>query len=128
MTISLTRRGFLGGAGATGLATTLPLSVLADFAGAAPPNPDQGILMVVFLRGGNDSINTVGPFDNGIYRDNRLSLAVSPHGHLSAGSGLYYHLRSGTCASDSARAMWRWSRASTSPTTTTATSRRPPRG
>ena len=91
MTISLTRRGFLGGAGAAGLSTTLPLSALAEFAGAAPPDPDQGILMVVFLKGGNDSINTVGPFTNGVYRDNRLSLAVAPHGHLSAGSGLYFH-------------------------------------
>jgi uncharacterized protein (DUF1501 family) len=89
--LRVTRRGFLGGAGAAGLATTLPLSVLADAAGAAPPDADQGVLLVVFLRGGNDSLNTFGPFDSGIYQDQRQGLAVQPSQGLSAGGGHWWH-------------------------------------
>ncbi|MEM9465308.1 MAG: S-layer homology domain-containing protein [Actinomycetota bacterium] len=91
MTLSLTRRGFLGSAGATGLAATLPLSVLAEAAGAAPPGPNDGILLTVFLRGGNDSLNTFGPFGNGTYNDERLSLAINPGAAHAAGNGLYFH-------------------------------------
>ncbi len=96
MTVTLTRggfsrRGFIGGVGASGLAATLPLTVLAEAAGAAPPDPDQGILLVVFLRGGNDSLNTLGPFNDGTYRDQRLSLAQSPSAATSAGGNLWFH-------------------------------------
>ncbi|MEM8705742.1 MAG: DUF1501 domain-containing protein [Actinomycetota bacterium] len=91
MSLTLTRRGFLGATGATGVAATLPLSVLAQAAGAAPPGPDQGIVLVVFLRGGNDSLNTFGPFGNGVYNDNRLALAIREADGLDAGNGLYFH-------------------------------------
>ena len=91
MSLSLSRRGFLGASGATGLASTLPLSTLAKAAGAAPLGPDQGIALVVFLRRGNDSLNTFGPFDNDIYRDNRLGLAIDPASSLDAGGDLYFH-------------------------------------
>ena len=91
MSLSLTRRGFLGATGATGLAATLPMSVLAQAAGAAPPDPDQGIVLVVFLRGGNDSLNTFGPFGDGTYNDQRLGLAINPASALDAGGGLYFH-------------------------------------
>lgn len=89
--LRVSRRGFLGGASAAGLATALPLSVLADAAGAAPPADDQGVLLVVFLRGGNDSLNTFGPFDNGTYNDQRLSLAIPASQGLSAGGGHWWH-------------------------------------
>ncbi|MEM9202347.1 MAG: S-layer homology domain-containing protein [Actinomycetota bacterium] len=91
MTLTLTRRGFLGASGATGLAATLPLSVLAKAAGAAPPGPTDGIVLTVFLRGGNDSLNTFGPFGNGTYNDQRLSLAINPGSAHDAGGGLYFH-------------------------------------
>ena len=91
MTLTLTRRGFLGASGATGLAATLPLSVLAQAAGAAPPGPNDGILLTIFLRGGNDSLNTFGPFGNGTYNDQRLSLAIDPGSAHAAGNGLYFH-------------------------------------
>lgn len=96
MTISLfsptmTRRRFMGATGATGLAATLPLTALAEFAGAAPPDSDDGLLLTIFLRGGNDGLNTIGPFDNGVYRDQRLSLAIDPSGATSAGNGLWFH-------------------------------------
>ena len=91
MTITLSRRRFVGATGAAGLATTIPLSVLADYAGAAPPDADKGILLTIFLRGGNDALNTIGPFDTGIYRDNRLSIAISPSSATSAANGLYFH-------------------------------------
>ena len=91
MTLTLTRRGFIGASGATGLAATLPLSVLAKAAGAAPPGPNDGILLTIFLRGGNDSLNTFGPFGNNTYNDQRLGLAINPGSGLSAGNGLYFH-------------------------------------
>lgn len=91
MTLTLTRRGFLGASGATGLAATLPLSVLADAAGAAPPGPDKGIVLSIFLRGGNDGINTLGPFDSGVYRDQRLGLAIDPATGHDAAPGLWFH-------------------------------------
>ena len=91
MTITFSRRRFVGAVGATGLAGTLPLSALAEFAGAAPPDSNEGLLLTVFLRGGNDGLNTLGPFDSGVYNDQRLSLAVSPSSSTSAGSGLWFH-------------------------------------
>ena len=91
MSLNLTRRGFLGASGATGLAATLPLSVLAQAAGAAPPGPDDGIVLTIFLRGGNDSLNTFGPFGDSTYNDQRLGLAISPGEGHDAGGGLYFH-------------------------------------
>ncbi len=91
MTITLSRRHFMGGAGAAGLVTALPLTALADFAGAAPPDSTDGLLLTVFLRGGNDGLNTLGPFNSGTYNDQRLSLAISPSSATSAGSGLWFH-------------------------------------
>ena len=91
MTLTLTRRGFVGASAATGLAATLPLSVFAEMAGAAPPGPNDGILLTVFLRGGNDSLNTFGPFGDGTYQDQRLGLAINPGSGLSAGNGLFFH-------------------------------------
>ena len=91
MTLTLSRRGFLGASGATGLAATLPLSVLAEAAGAAPPGPTDGILLTIFLRGGNDSLNTLGPFGSNVYNDQRLALAIDPGAGLAAGDGLYFH-------------------------------------
>jgi len=38
-----------------------------------------------------ESVRVVGPFDNGTYRDQRLSLAIDPSGATSAGGGLWFH-------------------------------------
>ena len=91
MTLTISRRSFIGSAGATGLATSVPLGALAGFAGAAPPQPTDGLLLVLFLRGGNDWLNTVGPFNNGTYNDKRGSLAISPSGSYHIANGLYFH-------------------------------------
>lgn len=90
-TPGLSRRRFIGGTGAAGLAASVPLSALADMAGASPPDADKGILLTIFLSGGNDSLNTMGPFDSGVYQDLRLSLAQTPTGGTAAGNGLWFH-------------------------------------
>lgn len=90
-TPEMTRRRFIGAAGAAGVAGTVPLSMLAEFAGAAPPDANDGLLLTIFLRGGNDSLNTIGPFDDGVYKDQRLSLAIAPSGSMAAGNGLWFH-------------------------------------
>ena len=91
MSLCLTRRGFLGASGATGLVATLPLSTLARAAGAVPVEPDEGIVLTIFLRGGNDSLNTFGPFGDGTYHDQRRSLAIDPGQALDAGGDLWFH-------------------------------------
>ena len=75
------RRTFLQGAAVTGGAAVALPSILADQVGAASAN-STNILLTVTLAGGNDAINTVGPFADGRYQDLRGSLAVS-YTHLT---------------------------------------------
>ena len=84
------RRTFLQGAAAAGGAAVALPSFLAEQAGAAAAN-STNILLTVTLAGGNDALNTVGPFDDGRYRDIRGSLAISPSGAHAARDGQYFH-------------------------------------
>lgn len=89
---SMTRRRFLqatvAGAGA---ATVLP-AWLADAAEAATPiGPNDGVLVVVLMAGGNDGLNTVIPVDDGIYRDKRRTLAIAESAALPVASGVGLH-------------------------------------
>lgn len=87
----MSRRGFLEGALAlAGAGIALP-SWLADEVGAAPLGPDDGILVVILLGGGNDGLNTVIPIDDGRYRDLRRGLAVADTAALRIGSGMALH-------------------------------------
>lgn len=84
------RRRFLqfSAAGAGVVAATPYLSQLEAL--AAPPVGDtQGILVTVFLGGGNDGMNTVAPVGNSRYAQLRPSLRIT--NGLSIGSGLALH-------------------------------------
>lgn len=84
------RRRFLQGALATGGAAAAIPSVFASQAGAAPTGSDT-ILVTVTLAGGNDGLNTFGPFGNGYYNDLRGRMAISQNGAHPAGNSQYFH-------------------------------------
>ncbi|RMH69598.1 MAG: DUF1501 domain-containing protein, partial [Actinomyces sp.] len=93
--VLVARRRFLQAAlaagGAAGLSGTL-VAGLSDPALAGPPlGPDDRILVVVFLAGGNDGLNTVVPADDGLYHDLRGPLAVDVGPGQALGEGLYLH-------------------------------------
>lgn len=59
-----------------------------------PVGPNDGILVVIGMYGGNDGLNTVVPIDDGLYRDQHGSLAI-PAGEtlpLDGDSGLHPNL------------------------------------
>src|SRR5258708_5084557 len=78
--MELTRRRFLGlGAGAALAGATLPLlspSMLREAlaAGGAPAGTHK--LLVMFLSGGNDGLNTVVPYGIGTYYSKRPTIAI----------------------------------------------------
>ena len=83
------RRRFLQGAlVAGGTAAALP-TVFADQV-AAQSSTDT-ILVTVTLAGGNDGLNTLGPFSSGQYRDLRGPLAINQSGSHLVGDGLSFH-------------------------------------
>ena len=87
----LTRRYFLQAAAAAGGATMLP-AMFSDMAGAATPlRSDEGVVVVVWMEGGNDGLNTVVPIDNGTYYDLRGSTAIAPSAALGIGNGRGLH-------------------------------------
>lgn len=87
----LTRRYFLQAAAAAGGATMLG-GAFADMAGAATPlSAGQGVVVIVWMEGGNDGLNTVVPIDNGTYYDLRGSTAIQPNRALGIGSGRGLH-------------------------------------
>jgi uncharacterized protein (DUF1501 family) len=78
-----TRRDFLAGtaAGALGAAgLSLAGGPLLRAASAAPDNTISvsPVTIIVFLRGGQDSLNTLVPFGEGLYYDMRPSIAIPP--------------------------------------------------
>ncbi len=86
------RRRFLQAAlVAGGGAVALP-TMFADVLSAQASNTNT-ILVTVTLGGGNDGLNTLGPFGNGQYRDLRGQLAVPVGGSHAVGDGLYFHPR-----------------------------------
>jgi len=87
----LTRRYFLQAAAAAGGATMLG-GAFADMAGAATPlAAGQGVVVIVWMEGGNDGLNTVVPIDNGTYYDLRGSTAIQPGSALGIGNGRGLH-------------------------------------
>jgi uncharacterized protein (DUF1501 family) len=81
------RRDFLQGAAATGVLPALPFSIsVADAAGPITPNADESgykALVCVFLFGGNDSHNTVVP-----YQSTEYNSYLTARGGLAATDGL----------------------------------------
>lgn len=84
------RRRFLQGALATGGAALALPSVFSDQLGAAVGG-NNNILVTVTLAGGNDGLNSIGPFADGRYRDLRGNLAIPVGGSHTAGHGQYFH-------------------------------------
>lgn len=84
------RRRFLQGALVAGGAAVASPTVLAEQAAAASTG-DNTILVTVTLAGGNDGLNTFGPFGNGLYRDLRGRMAISESGAHPAGDNQYFH-------------------------------------
>ncbi|NNC79476.1 MAG: DUF1501 domain-containing protein [Acidimicrobiales bacterium] len=85
------RRRFLQGALVAGGAAVAVPSILADEVAAAAAATSDTILVTVTLAGGNDGLNTIGPFTNSAYRQLRGSMAVSPNNAHVADNGLYFH-------------------------------------
>lgn len=87
----LTRRYFLQAAAAAGGASMLS-GTFADMAGAATPlGAADGVVVVVWMEGGNDGLNTVVPIDDGTYYDLRGSTAIQPGSALGIGNGRGLH-------------------------------------
>jgi uncharacterized protein (DUF1501 family) len=72
--------GAAGLAAAAGAAVTLPQ--LMERAEQTPMPPDNGILVIVTLYGGNDGINTIIPYTDNAYYDARPDLAFEPQAVL----------------------------------------------
>ncbi len=82
MTLTIDRRqfltGVLGGGVATGLVRFSGLNSLLSMAEASASTvPRNGPFVLCTLYGGNDGLNTVVPYESGIYRDWRQSLAIA---------------------------------------------------
>lgn len=89
---AMTRRRFLKASAATAGATALLPAWLADVAAAATPiGPNDGVLVVVLMAGGNDGLNTVVPTGDGLYYDKRGALAIAEGTALSVASGVGFH-------------------------------------
>lgn len=92
--LDVTRRRFLIFSGVTAAgalaagATQVPWSHLFDAAAATPLSPDQGVLVVVTMYGGNDGLNTVIPAGDPAYQKARPDLAYQPNEVLDLGEGL----------------------------------------
>ncbi len=89
-TSRLQRRTFLQGALAAGIGTAAVPTIFADSVGAAA-DANGPILLTVTLGGGNDGLNTLGPFESGRYRDLRGALAQRGANAHSAADGLFWH-------------------------------------
>jgi uncharacterized protein (DUF1501 family) len=96
-----TRRRFLQALGAGvggGLALgtfgedLIPGDVREAFAGT-PIGAGDGILVTIMLYGGNDGLNTVVPFGNGLYYDQRPNIAISPASVLRINDQIGFHPR-----------------------------------
>jgi uncharacterized protein (DUF1501 family) len=109
---SLTRRGFLQGAGALGMAAALgactgdgdgpatsgPTTSTAGTPGSGTGSSTDGTLVLVTLYGGNDALNTVVPVLDDTYRSIRGSLALDPAATHDIGEGFALHPALARCA------------------------------
>lgn len=86
----LTRREFIK---AVALASTSPFwARMNAFAAEAAPVPiPSRLLMVLFLQGGNDGLNTVVPYLDGAYKTLRPTIALKASEVFPIGSGLGLH-------------------------------------
>ena len=93
---TVSRRRFLRytavGVGAVAGATMLDAGLGRALAGAATPaRSGDGLLVTLFLGGGNDALNMTPPIEDGRYHDQRGRLAVDPAKALPLGHGVGLH-------------------------------------
>jgi len=87
---SVSRLRFLKGAGMTAGAAALAPYLARLEAFAAPPVADnQGILVTIYMGGGNDGLNMVAPVGDAVYAALRPTLKIA--GGHSVGGGLALH-------------------------------------
>lgn len=93
MTTALNRRDFLKGLAAAGVAaSTLPLWGRASaYADTGPSTTADRFLLLIFLQGGNDGVNTVIPAGDTAYPRLRGALALKPEQVLDLGIGMGLH-------------------------------------
>ncbi|MEV6611949.1 DUF1501 domain-containing protein [Kutzneria sp. NPDC051319] len=90
----ISRRGFIIASGVVGAgalaagATQVNWTELMAAATSDPLSPDDGVLVVCTLYGGNDGLNTVIPAADPAYQKARPDLAYQPHEVLDLGDGL----------------------------------------
>ncbi|MCA9052716.1 MAG: DUF1501 domain-containing protein [Planctomycetaceae bacterium] len=90
--MSTTRREFLRRSPALfALGSFAPQFLLRAAAGEGAADNDGRVLVVVQLSGGNDGLNSVVPFRNEVYRQNRPTLAVPAADVLKIDSELGFH-------------------------------------
>ncbi len=84
----MNRRRFLQGALIAGGSLAVP-TAFADYAAAQGAN--DTVVLTVTLGGGNDGLNTLGPFASGRYRDLRGRLAIPANRAHKATGRMYFH-------------------------------------
>ncbi len=93
--VTVSRRRFLqytaAGAGVVAGATALDAGLTSAVAGAAPVRPTDGLLVTLFLGGGNDALNMTAPVADGRYFDQRGALAVDGGRAHPLGHGVALH-------------------------------------
>lgn len=100
----VTRRRFLQGAVASaGALSLLPSSFDALAQAATPVGPNDGILIVIQLGGGNDGLNMVPPRASSRYQALRGALAITDPLPISSSFGLHPALRKLKARYDSGR-------------------------
>ncbi len=106
----LSRRHFLQGAGALGLAAAVGACSTREGPAASGPTTSglagagaagDGTLVLVTLHGGNDALNTVAPVLDDAYRSARGALALDPANTHDIGEGFALHPALSGC-----KALW----------------------
>lgn len=87
--MKLNRRNFLKGLGNTFALSALPGIKSFAYSPTKLKNPNEEILVVVFLRGGCDALNFIAPMGNRYYADARIpELCVPEKGNFALKNGL----------------------------------------
>lgn len=85
--------GLVAGPGTTLLDMAIPGLDPSAWA-AGPIGPNDGVLVVIGMLGGNDGLNTIVPINDGLYYDQHAPIAIAPEDtiRLDANTGLNQNL------------------------------------
>ena len=87
----LSRRHFLQAAALASGAAVVPGWLVDAAAAATPVGPNEGILVLLTMNGGNDGLSTVIPVQNGAYFDKRRNLAIAASSAIPLGDERALH-------------------------------------